>query len=481
MKGSSPAGQTTSTQINPTQQMQAPFLQGGWNSALNLYDTQPLSYYPNNTLAAYRPPNPMVESGYNNIYNAGQNVAAGLPAYNANYNSMAQYAPQIAGYAGQAAANNNAGLNSLMQTAQGGGPGMEQLAKAAQGYYLNSNPYLDAAIKAAQDPTQRAYQTSIAPTMDAALAQSGRYGSGAQAGLYSTSQQNLARGLGDISTNMSNLNYDRERKLQDAAAQQYGSLTNQAGNAYGLLFNQGLSTGMSGLNTATEIQRQMAAMFPQWAAAQGLPAQAELQAGQGITGIDQQQRAYEQQQIEDEKARFYGNQQAPYDTLSRYLESIGAKNPATGTGQTSTPYFQNQASSMLGAGLGLSGIGKNLGLFGGGGGLFGSAAAGAGAATGLSALAAPVAADAAWATPELLSMLGIFSDRRLKEDDQVVGKIGDLPIHTFKYKGDDKTRIGFMADEVDPSAVIDHPSGYKAVNYGQAFNSALNSFMKKAA
>jgi len=99
MKGSKPAGQTTQTQINPTQQMQAPFLQGGWNSALNLYDTQPLSYYPGQTLADYQAPNPMVGNAYNNIYNAGQNVAAGLPQYNANYASMGQYAPQIAGYA----------------------------------------------------------------------------------------------------------------------------------------------------------------------------------------------------------------------------------------------------------------------------------------------------------------------------------------------------------------------------------------------
>jgi hypothetical protein len=76
------------------------------------------------------------------------------------------------------------------------------------------------------------------------------------------------------------------------------------------------------------------------------------------------------------------------------------------------------------------------------------------------------------------------SDRRLKEDDKVVGRIGDLPIHQFRYKGDDKQRVGFMADEVeqiDKSAVVDTDSGYKAVHYDRAFGSALNSFLKKAA
>jgi len=412
MKGSKPAGQTTTQTINPTQQMQAPFLQSGWNAAQNLYDTQPLSYYPGQTLADYRAPDPMVGNAYNNIYNAGQNVAAGLPAFNANYASMGQYAPQIAGYANQAAQNNNAGLNSLMQTAQGGGPGMEQLARSARGEYLNSNPYLDAAIQAAQDPTIRNYQTSIAPTIDAALAQSGRYGSGAQAGLYDTSQRNLGRALGDISTNMSNLNYSQERRLQDAAAQQYSGLTNQAGNAYGQLYNSGLGLGMTGLTAATDIQRQIASLFPQWAAAQGLPAQAELQAGQGLTQLGQTQQAREQAQLADQRARWEGNQQAPYDTLSRYLENIGAKNPVTGTRSESSPYFQNQGANILGGLAGAAGLGRNLGLF--GGGAAGAAAPfgaladasiaaggpplalGLGTTAGLEGLAAAAPAAAAW-------------------------------------------------------------------------------------
>jgi len=384
MKGSSPAGQTTQQTINPTQQMQAPFLQGGWNSALNLFDTQPLSYYPGQTLADYRAPDPMVGNAYNNIYNAGQNVAAGLPAFNANYASMGQYAPQIAGYANQAAQNNNAGLNSLMQTAQGGGPGMEQLARSARGEYLNSNPYLDAAIQAAQDPTIRNYQTSIAPTIDAALAQSGRYGSGAQAGLYDTSQRNLGRALGDISTNMSNADYGRERGLQDAAAQQYSGLTNQAGNAYGQLYNSGLGLGMTGLTAATDIQRQIASLFPQWAAAQGLPAQAELQAGQGLTQLGQTQQAREQAQLADQRARFEGNQAAPYDTLNRYLENIGAKSPVGGTSSVSSPYFQNQGANILGGLTGAAGLANSLGGLGGLGG------AGTGAAlSGISSGALP--------------------------------------------------------------------------------------------
>ena len=72
----------------------------------------------------------------------------------------------------------------------------------------------------------------------------------------------------------------------------------------------------------------------------------------------------------------------------------------------------------------------------------------------------------------------ILSDPRTKEDSEVVGALGDLPLHVFRYKGDRSgdRYIGFMADEVervDPSAVREMPSGYKAVDYGRAMASAL--------
>ena len=64
----------------------------------------------------------------------------------------------------------------------------------------------------------------------------------------------------------------------------------------------------------------------------------------------------------------------------------------------------------------------------------------------------------------------MFSDKRLKTDIKKVGKTNDgLPVYTYKYKGDDKTQMGVMAQDVEkknPSAVktID---GFKAVNYSK--------------
>lgn len=64
---------------------------------------------------------------------------------------------------------------------------------------------------------------------------------------------------------------------------------------------------------------------------------------------------------------------------------------------------------------------------------------------------------------------GFFmSDRRLKTDIEKVGKTNaGLPIYTYKYKGDNKTQMGVMAQDVEkktPKAVKE-VGGFKAVNY----------------
>lgn len=62
----------------------------------------------------------------------------------------------------------------------------------------------------------------------------------------------------------------------------------------------------------------------------------------------------------------------------------------------------------------------------------------------------------------------MFSDRRLKTNISKVGETNKgLPIYTYKYKGDDTTQMGVMAQDVEkktPKAVKE-VGGFKAVNY----------------
>jgi hypothetical protein len=66
---------------------------------------------------------------------------------------------------------------------------------------------------------------------------------------------------------------------------------------------------------------------------------------------------------------------------------------------------------------------------------------------------------------------GLFSDRRLKENVKKVGETNDgLPIYTYNYKGDNKTQMGLMAQDVEkkkPEAV-GLAAGFKTVDYDKA-------------
>lgn len=67
--------------------------------------------------------------------------------------------------------------------------------------------------------------------------------------------------------------------------------------------------------------------------------------------------------------------------------------------------------------------------------------------------------------------IGSFSDARLKEDIRPVGRThGGNTVYTYRYKGDDTTRMGVMAQEVErtnPGAVRMHRSGYRMVDYSR--------------
>lgn len=64
-----------------------------------------------------------------------------------------------------------------------------------------------------------------------------------------------------------------------------------------------------------------------------------------------------------------------------------------------------------------------------------------------------------------------FSDRRLKENIQLVGQVNGVNVYHWRYIwGEEAT--GVMADEVEhiPGAVIEGPHGYKMVDYGRVLN-----------
>jgi hypothetical protein len=135
--------------------------------------------------------------------------------------------------------------------------------------------------------------------------------------------------------------------------------------------------------------------------------------------------------------------------INTVLGSIGAGTPQLfdtsvglnlGAAQRSNQLAAAQANAQARAS-------SSSGLMGALGGLGGGLAQGIGAAGGIGAF---------------------FSDKRLKTDIKKVGKTdAGLPIYTYKYKGDNRTQMGVMAQDVEkktPKAVSE-VGGFKAVDY----------------
>ena len=146
------------------------------------------------------------------------------------------------------------------------------------------------------------------------------------------------------------------------------------------------------------------------------------------------------------------------------LVNVGS---ATSTGLV--PAAGEAATGLLGAGeaaTGLLGAGEAAGAaLGAGEALAGGAALAEGA--GLLGTAAAAGEGIMAALP----FLAFLSDERMKHDIQQVGRLNDgQPVYRFKYDGDDKTRMGLMAQDVERS----HPEavgglgGMKMVDYKRA-------------
>jgi hypothetical protein len=516
-KGSQQTGSATGSTTNPAAAALLPYAEGGWKEAARV--AQDPGQYPN-----YAPPNPVTSGGYNDIINIGQGLTSGfLPTVNQTYLGITGGVPSPAmpGYSTLGAGGTgpqqtldnvvNYGVNNALnfanpiadyaRQATGGNLGQDQLAAVAQGKYTdaNSNPYLRDMVNAALRPVSENYQTSTAPTLDARFSAGGRYGSGAADQAAGTARDAFARNLGEISTGMYGDEYRFERGQQDTAATAYDQ-AKRAGLGLGItglstagnLVDQGLRTvssaansnllgqtaGLAGLQTGfgqmTQAQLDALRQYPQFAGAQTIGPQDAITAGN----------------------YFRGEELAPYNAAIKrvqdYMASLGNA-PNAGTSTTS-PIFGNPLTSAISGATGLVGLGKELGVGSGLNSLFGGGAAAApfagvadygagGAALGIPdvtaatiAATAPEAAAGSAGKAAAEAAPFFFSDRRFKEDEEVIGRFGALRVYSFRYKGLPEQYTGFMADEVeeiDPGAVYTDDRGVKFVNYARAMRSAL--------
>ena len=265
---------------------------------------------------------------------------------------------------------------------------------------------------------------------------------------------------------------EAQRQLAGSREAELGSMTGQAPLTRGVMEGLSPEQAMVVQGFASEAQRAQAA-------------------AQGVT--PEQQRMYQQAAREGAQAagRVGGNAALASEIMGRENMMAQKRAEATAAGQnlfsaagqfytqpglallSQQPLSYQTGQGMLGLGLGgmkqgTPGlINPDMGL-------------NLGAAERQNMLQARMANQQAQATYSagLMNMVGnigsgvatglAMSDRRLKTDIEKVGKTNaGLPIYTYKYKGDNKTQMGVMAQDVEkktPKAVKE-VGGFKAVNY----------------
>ncbi len=120
-------------------------------------------------------------------------------------------------------ANEKQVLDQLMTETAAGNPRDAYLKDVIGGKYLNGNPYLDEAIRAAQRPTLQGLEETLSRELPGRFTQAGQFtqprGSSAFDRAAGIATRGAADALGDIATNMSFAGYEGERNKQQEAVQ----------------------------------------------------------------------------------------------------------------------------------------------------------------------------------------------------------------------------------------------------------------------
>lgn len=387
MSGGSRSGTQVVTQRSEPWDQQRPYLLRGFEGAQDFLNSDAPQYYPQSTVTPFtrlqgRTMQDIVNRADqgSDVLRAGQGAVQGMAGggvpglQNTISGGFLGADPTTSRLSSYGSGNFTGTLpGQTLSTAAAGGfgnlAGGQTLADTAGGSYLNANPHLDATYNRAANALTRNFSEGVMPSIDAAMARAGRFGSpGAHGNAVDTAQYNLGRSLTDLGTGIYGGAYGQERGLQQQAAQ--GLLGSQLGTSQGLLGTQLQATGQlqgafdSERNRMLQAASQDAATRLQAAGMAPQMAQADyndLQARMGIGGMQQgQQEAI----LADDIARFNFEQNRDVDRLARYMGLIGGGYGSTQ--QTATPTYNNRLAGGLGGALGGASLGSMFGPMGAG-------------------------------------------------------------------------------------------------------------------
>ena len=234
--------QTTTSGIDPSMR---PYVEKGLSEAQKLYETYTPEYYKG---ATYVSPSAQTESA---LKMAETNVGATTPVI---------------------------------------GELLGQQRNVLGGQYLGPNPYLEAALKPAQDLASKQYYDAINKTRSN-LSSAGRFGSGAQVQLEGLAGENLANALVNQAGNAAYQNYATERGLQESTARNIPQLLQSTyapssqllnvGQAREDYSNRALQSDIDRFNFQQNLPYQRLAQFTSTVAGQPLTTRSETTSSGG--------------------------------------------------------------------------------------------------------------------------------------------------------------------------------------------------------
>lgn len=428
MGGKSSGSQTQKTEPWSGQQ---PYLKYGFQQAQDIYNSGGPGYYPNATYVPFSQQSETALGMMEGRALAGSPLNQMAQQYGADTLSGAYLnSPYGKATAGGRASNITArsGINEI---------GNNALEQTAQGDFLNANPYVDDMYDMSAQAVGRNYRDAVVPTLNATFASGGRTGSRAQTDAFANSQRELGETLNNLSTQTYYNNYLNERQNQLGAANSLSNYSQQDADRYlrADMSNQGsqnaaaqramqASMQNSSLYGAERArQQQMASLAPELANLDYADMERLFGVGQAVEGKAGQV-------LQDDINRFDHYQNLPEQNLQNYIQAIQGNYGGTTTAS-------NNPSTMQKVGDGVQMI---------------------------------------------ASIASLFSDLRLKDKVNTIGRMGPLRIVEWEWNdegrrmaGDDET-LGFVAQEVAevyPDLVMER-DGYLAINKGEVIRRAAN-------
>lgn len=312
--------------------------------------------------------------------------------------------------------------------------------------------------------------------------QAGEFGNQAQLASFGANLQNQQAGNQAASNNFAQAQAAAQMRNQ-AAGQNYqqamgaAGLQNQAvgqnfqqGQQANQAYNQAVQQNMAMGLTAAQAQNQASQqLYSQLMGSAGFQNQVVQQNQQTALQQQQAQNAAQAQQFNQAmQGAQFGNtaaQQALQQQLSLYNQPLNQISALMSGSQVQMPQFQGyQGANVAAAPIMAGAQAQDQAAMQ----RYNAAQSGSNALTSGLFGAAGMALGGPMGGAIGQGVAGMFSDRRLKSNIERVGT-HPLGIGIYEYDIFDRRERGVMAQEVEqvmPSAVIEHPSGFKMVNYG---------------